>query len=304
MLNKPLKPMLLQPSPNVVTKTGWYHSIKWDGFRVFIHYDNGKSRAFTRHGNEITSSFYPELSRIKLPVRNAILDGECICFDQSTNPPKPCWEDVMARFHTKKELAVKHLSQSMPAHFPVWDVLLVDDKLIIKSSFINRREVLERIVPPSDVLSVTPLYQDGEHLFLRAKELGLEGICSYNGNPGPKSYYYLDSRPKDVWVKTKAYQYATCQVTSIRKNKFGWGLSINGKYVGVLEFPPPTSVTQEFYKIANQIVCSENKDWIFLEPLLSCKIKFQCYTKDGKLRSPKFEEFCAENIIQSINLKI
>lgn len=291
--------MLLQPSPDVIDKTEWYHSLKWDGFRVLIHYDNGKCRAFTRHGNEITSSFYPELSRIKLPIRNAILDGEAICLDQSTQPPKPCWDDVMTRFHTKNEYSIKRLAQTMPVHFPVWDVLLIDDKPLLKSSFINRREALESIVPTSEVMSVTPLYQDGKQLFLRAKELGLEGICSYNGKPGASSYYYLDSRPKDVWVKTKAYQYAICQITSIRKKEFGWGLSINGTYVGVLEFPPPSNVTKEFYQVAKQITRSENKDWIFLDPLLSCKIKFQCYSKKGKLRSPKLEELYIENVVHS-----
>jgi len=121
------------------------------------------------------------------------------------------------------------------------------------------------------------------------QQQGLEGIVQYNGN----ATYHLDSRPQNVIVKVKAYQYATCQISSIRKSEFGWGLQMDGKYVGVIEFPPPKEFIQAFRSISRQIVIGENKDWIFLEPVLSCRVKFQCYSKDGKLRSPKFENFCS-----------
>ncbi|MGN7309358.1 ATP-dependent DNA ligase, partial [Bacillus subtilis] len=80
MLNKPLKPMLLQPLVPGEIKKDWKSSIKWDGFRILIHYDYGRVRAYTRHGTEVTERF-PELQEIKLSVKTAILDGECIAFD-------------------------------------------------------------------------------------------------------------------------------------------------------------------------------------------------------------------------------
>lgn len=39
------------------------------------------------------------------------------------------------------------------------------------------------------------------------KELGMEGIVSKN----PTSHYFLDSRPQNVWIKTKNYLYDTFQ---------------------------------------------------------------------------------------------
>ncbi|WP_426452800.1 DNA ligase [Paenibacillus sp. S-38] len=290
MLNQPLKPMLLQPSHTL--KPDWPASLKWDGFRAIIHYNEGRTRAFTREGNEITASFFPELSQLKLNCRSAILDGECICFDLLNQtpgqPPKAWWDDAMARFHTKKEAAVKKAAQTMRAHFPVWDILFLDGVPLLKKTFLERREHLKNIVGPGDIVSVTPLYEDGEQLFARAKELGLEGVVQYR----PDSSYSLDARPKNVWEKVKAYQYATVQVSSMKRSEFGWGLSIGGKYVGVLEFPPPAAERKAFIKIAKQITRGENKDWIFVDPVISCTVKFQCFTKDGKLRSPKFEAFC------------
>ncbi|MDC0764906.1 DNA ligase [Brevibacillus sp. AG] len=293
MLNKPIKPMLLQPSGEVMAETGWLHSLKWDGIRILLHYDNGKTRAFTRHGNEVTQSFFPELDRIKLPIQNAIFDGEAICLNPQTSPPSPCWEDVMSRSQTKKEQAVRQASVSKPVHFIIWDMLFYNNRSILIRDFLERRQLLERAIVNTDEISVTTLYEDGQSLFMRAKELGLEGICSYNVKPGGNSHYYLDSRPGNVWVKTKAYQYAKCQITSIRKSKFGWGLSVDGRYVGMLEFPPSSSIVKEVYRRTNQIIREENNEWIILDPGVSARIKFQCYTKAGKLRSPKLEELCS-----------
>ncbi|QOS77204.1 hypothetical protein JNUCC31_20635 [Paenibacillus sp. JNUCC31] len=60
MLNQSIKPMLLYPlQPNQI-KSWKNNSLKWDGFRILIHYDDGKVRAFSKHGTEITSRF-PEL---------------------------------------------------------------------------------------------------------------------------------------------------------------------------------------------------------------------------------------------------
>jgi ATP-dependent DNA ligase len=283
--------MLLQPLLPVEIKKCWGSSLKWDGFRILIHYDHGKVRAFSRHGTEVTDRF-PELMQITLPVKTAILDGECIVFDLSQplgQPHKLWWDDAMTRFNTKKARVVKQISQTLRAHFPLWDVLYVDGQSLLKKSFLERRDTLNAFVKSSNEISVTPIYEDGEDIFLKAKQLGLEGIVQYN----PNALYYLDSRPKDVIVKVKAYQYAICQISSTRRNgKFGWGLTMNGKYVGVMEFPPQTDAIRAFNKDSKHLIRGENKDWIFLEPLLSCRVKFQCFTKEGKLRSPKFEQFC------------
>lgn len=283
MLNTIIKPMLLQPSPTVISKQGWVHQIKWDGFRVLIHYDHGKVRAFTRHGIEVTDRF-PELQSISLNCNKAILDGECICLDQTN---KPCFEDVMSRFHSKKADAIMKLAEQFPAHFPVWDVIWHNGESLLKTSLQHRFELLMRLVTPSSVISVTPMYEDAEGLFQKVKEIGLEGIVSKN----PSSLYSLDSRPKDVWIKTKNYQFGEFKISGIRKSEFGWSLSNNGQYVGTIKFPPPSDILKAFGVVAKQIVKGESKNWIHLEPVLTCKVKFQCFTKDDKLRHPTFESF-------------
>jgi hypothetical protein len=60
------------------------------------------------------------------------------------------------------------------------------------------------------------------------------------------------------------------------------GLSLQEQYVEVIEFPLNSEVIRAFHAISKQIVKCENKDWIFLAPVLSCHVKFQCCTIEGK----------------------
>nr|WP_231978243.1 hypothetical protein [Mycobacterium sp. E3298] len=264
----------------------WIHQVKWDGFRILIHYDNGSVRTWTREGNEVTDRF-PELQRIRLNCKTAILDGECICFYEG----KPSWEDSITRLLTKNAAKVNTLTKTMPAHFVVWDIILCDGGDLTSSSLLDRLGILQDIVTPSDALSATSMSKDGLGLFENVQSLGLEGIVSKNISNTVKSRYYIDSRPQNVWVKTKNYQYDTFQITGIRKKEFGWSLSSDGEYRGVIEFPPSSEARKAFFRIAKQIKTGENRDWIFLDPVISCKVKYQSLTRSGKLRSPTFQEF-------------
>ncbi|WP_420831149.1 hypothetical protein [Paenibacillus artemisiicola] len=60
------------------------------------------------------------------------------------------------RFNTKKTAAVKQISKTLKAHFPVWDVLWVNGQSVMNRTFLERREILQSIVPASVVFSVTP----------------------------------------------------------------------------------------------------------------------------------------------------
>ncbi|MEN1990752.1 hypothetical protein [Paenibacillus hubeiensis] len=147
-------------------------------------------------------------------------------------------------------------------------------------TFDKKRELLQTLLTPSGTISITPLYDDGLQLFLRVKQQGLECIVQYNSD----APYFLNARPKDVITKIKVYQYVTCQVSATRKGVFGWGLQMDGKYVGIVEFPPHRNILSKFHYELKKLVRND------LEPVLSCKVRFQCFTKDGKLRSPIIEE--------------
>jgi DNA ligase-1 len=285
MLNTPIKPMLLQPSATIPKDRNYISQIKLDGHRALLHYDNGKVTIFTRQGNNITWK-YPELQHIELPVDNCILDGEMIAFDQGTTPPVPCFDSLMTRFQSTKQYVIKQLQQTLPVHFSAFDVLYVNNKPLINRDLAHRLDVLESIVTNTYFISICPTYSDGEMLFQKVMELGLEGIVSKNLSKP----YYFNSRPMDVFMKIKNYQYALINVGAIRKEKFGWVMLKDGKYMGILEFVRPDE-RRAFYNISKQLIQGEDKEFIYLDPLIKCEVKYQSLSKNGLMRSASFERF-------------
>lgn len=280
LLNTPIKPMLLHKSDSVPTGN-YIHQLKWDGFRCLLHYDGGQVRLFTRHQNECTVQF-PEMKNVQLDVKNAILDGEMIVLNDNN---VPCFESVMSRFQASNELSIKRGTKTLPAHFVAYDILYLNDCDITKLPLEDRLSKLYDCAHLSKEISATESFNDGNDLFRSIAQMGLEGIVSKRKG----SYYTLDHRSHD-WLKVKNYQYETVAIGALRKKDFGWSLLNGDKYVGLMEFVP-SDERKAFWEISKQLRKGEDKNWIYLEPLIKCKVKFQSYTKNGLMRSPSFVEF-------------
>ncbi|MGM0878916.1 MAG: DNA polymerase LigD [Bacillota bacterium] len=285
MLNTPIKPMLLQPSTEIPKSNKYIHQLKLDGHRALLHYDNDSIKLFTRHLNEVTYK-YPELQGIKLPVSNCILDGELICFDGEENPPKPCFDSLMVRFQTSNQSKVNQLKDKLPVHYSAFDILYLNDMPQINFPLEDRLNTLDSIVTNDPYISTCPTYTDGEILFKRVKDLGLEGVVSKHLS----ERYFLDSRPHDVFIKIKNYQYEIINIKAIRKKKFGWVMVKDNEYKGILEFVPPIE-RKAFYEISKQLIINEDEKYIYLDPLIQCKVKYQCLSKNGLMRSASLEKF-------------
>ncbi len=283
MLNTPIKPMLVQPSDNIPTSADYIHQLKLDGHRALFHYKNGHINIYTRNGNKVSYK-YPELLTIKLPVSNCVLDGELICFDSNN---KPCFDSLMTRFRATKPDKIKELVGLLPVHFSAFDILLLNDKTLINKPLVDRLDILDSIVANTPYISTCPTYSDGQELFENVRSLGLEGIVSKKLD----KRYTMDSRPTNVFLKIKNYQYEIVKIAAIRKQKFGWlMLGADDRYKGVLEFIP-VNEKKAFHKISKQLITGEDKDYIYLDPLINCEVKYQCLSKKGYMRSASFQKF-------------
>lgn len=285
MLNTPIKPMLLQPAKEIPNSNHYIHQLKLDGHRAIFHYDRGTIKIFTRQLNEVTYK-YPELQTIKLPVTNCILDGELICFDIEENPSKPCFDSLMVRFQTSNKSKIMELRDKLPVHFSAFDILYLNDVPQINYPLKDRLNTLDSIVTNNPYISTCPTYTDGEILFKRVKDLGLEGVVSKHLS----KRYFLNSRPHDVFTKIKNYQYEFVNIKAIRKKKFGWVMIKDNEYKGILEFVPPME-RKAFYGISKQLIINEDESYIYLDPLIQCKVKYQCLSKNGLMRSASLEKF-------------
>jgi bifunctional non-homologous end joining protein LigD len=61
---------------------GWIHEIKFDGYRMLCRVQGGRARLVSRNGKDWTSRFARVAeAAARLPVREALLDGEVVRFD-------------------------------------------------------------------------------------------------------------------------------------------------------------------------------------------------------------------------------
>ncbi|MEX2460631.1 MAG: hypothetical protein WD469_04925, partial [Paenibacillaceae bacterium] len=152
------------------------------------------------------------------------------------------------------------------------------------SASISGHYAASATIEPSNQIFVTPTHKNGSSLYHEVLKQGLEGIVSKKLGTN----YYLNSL--GPWYKKKAYIFETVTIVGIRKNKFGWSFMLNEKYVGTLEFAPNGKITDVINEFSKKIIVGENDEWLFLKPIIRCKIKFQCFTSNGLLRSPSFVE--------------
>lgn len=270
-----ISPMLLHKIDKPFDDTEWITELKLDGFRCILSKFNNKVRIYTRHHNEI-SSMFKELTNLPIPD-GTILDGEIIV---SNEEGKPDFEAVMERFKSKK--APYEIS------YCVFDVLYYNNKKVSSLPLIERKALLQEIVPEDSKLltKVQWTYGNGLAYFDLVEQLDLEGIVLKKAD----SKYQIDKR-SNVWLKVINYKYDQVYISGLRKGEFGLLLNFeDGSYAGVLEFMKP-AVRKEFYRVYKDLVIKENDKYIYLDPKLKINVKYRNLTKKGLLRIPSFLEW-------------
>jgi DNA ligase 1 len=267
--------MLLHKSDDPFDNSSFITELKLDGIRLILSKFDNKVKLYSRHNNEITSLF-PELTNIDLPD-GTVLDGELIVTDEKG---KPDFEAMMERFQSKRSLH--------DISFSVFDVIYYKNEIQIYKPLIERKQILDNIIPVDTVLlnKVKWIEGKGKAYFNLIKQHGLEGIVQKNAN----SKYQIDSRSKD-WLKVINYQYEDVFISGLRKDQFGLLLMFeSGSYAGLMEFMPEPN-RLEFYKQYKELITKETDKFIYIDPTLKIKVKYRNLTKKGLLRIPSFVEW-------------
>jgi bifunctional non-homologous end joining protein LigD len=153
---------------------------KWDGFRALVS-RNGHLRVKSRRGWDMTS-LVPELA--DLPDGIAV-DGELVAFGYDGLPSFPRLCDRM--LHGKRRIDIMLI---------VFDLLVAEGRDVTRRPYWERRQLLEDLELDGDAWATTPVYQDGDALWTKVCQLGLEGVVAKK-----RSGHYLPGRRG--WIKTK-----------------------------------------------------------------------------------------------------
>ncbi len=144
-LFRPIMPMLAQtaddPAAALAALDGEASfEVKLDGFRVQVHKDGDDVRVFSRGLNDV-SHFAPEIVEAvrAMPARRLVVDGEAIVYGPN-RAPLP-FQETMRRFG-KKGL---ELRSQVPLSLALFDILLVDDQLLLNAPALQRFSALAEL---------------------------------------------------------------------------------------------------------------------------------------------------------------
>ncbi|MEJ7893910.1 MAG: ATP-dependent DNA ligase [Solirubrobacteraceae bacterium] len=137
-LTVPTLPQLAKSAKSLPTGEGWVYEPKFDGFRCIAFVDGEDVELQSRNGRELTR-YFPEL---RFPAGRYVIDGEIVV----DGPGGETDFDLLGqRIHPAKS-RVDMLAEKTPARFIAFDVLAVDDDLLLELPLSERRARLEALV--------------------------------------------------------------------------------------------------------------------------------------------------------------
>ena len=199
----PLKPMLATMASDIKEALNEHggntaFEYKFDGARIQIHRKDDAIKIFTRRLSDVTESLPDIVHTIQnsFPGGEYILEGEVTAVG-SNDRPLP-FQDLMRRFTRVKN--VKEMTEKIPLHLHIFDILYFEDKLLIDKENRSRRRLLEDIFPEKYLVKrlITSNPLEAELMLDEAIKAGHEGLMAKK----LESHYTPGARGK-LWFKIK-----------------------------------------------------------------------------------------------------
>src|SRR4051794_14782382 len=149
-LTPPVLPQLARPSKTLPIGDGWVYEPKWDGFRTLAFVDGGDVYLQSRSGKPMTR-YFPELA---FPEGRYVLDGEVVLFDAQGRQD---FDALGQRIHPA-ESRIRMLAEQTPTRFIAFDLLALDDEVLLELPQSERRDRLEQLVEKP--VDLTPATED------------------------------------------------------------------------------------------------------------------------------------------------
>jgi bifunctional non-homologous end joining protein LigD len=289
-----LAPQLASPATAPPDGEGedWLHEIKFDGYRTMARINDGEVALITRAGLDWTRR-YGDLSRAfkALPCREAMIDGEIVALD----------ETGISRFAALQQALSEGAGNRLV--FYAFDLLHLDGWDLTGVPLGERKRLLAQLLAgqtsgKSAIQFSDHVEGEGEQLFDRASEMGLEGIVSKRA-----SSLYKSGR-STTWIKTKALKAGDFVITGYTTSEAAEGLAAlalgewvdgelhyRGKVGTGFDAATLLMLLKRLAPLQSGAVPLEGgpKDIHWVRPIYSARVHFSNRTDDGMLRHPVFK---------------
>jgi bifunctional non-homologous end joining protein LigD len=166
-----IEPALATLRTKVPSGDGFVHELKFDGYRVQAHLQDGRVTLYTRSGHDWTNRFPTIAADVaRLPAAKLVLDGEVISADAKGYPNFSALQDDLKRGRYDRMV------------FYAFDLLHLEGFNTRAAPLIERKRVLENLLNEAGTKAPRVVYSehfaDGAELYARAVTMGIEGVLS------------------------------------------------------------------------------------------------------------------------------
>jgi bifunctional non-homologous end joining protein LigD len=297
-------PMLAGAGSLPKPEKGWAFEVKWDGVRAIAYVQPGRLRLESRNLREITDG-YPEVRGLlrDLGMRDAVLDGELVAFDDDGHPS---FERLQRRMHVTAPSSVRRLAASTPVVYAIFDLLYLDGHNLMALPYEQRRERLEQLGLSGPAWRVPAAHHaNGQRLLDATAAQGLEGVVAKR-----LSSRYEPGRRTGAWVKVKNTRRQelviggwlpgegrrTDRIGALLVGYFEDGRAL--RYAGRVGTGFTDRTLGELGEKLGPLRCDQPpfdpvpklpRNAVFVEPRLVAEIEFREWTSDGVMRAPSYK---------------
>jgi len=290
-------PMLATLVDEPFSRDGWLFEPKWDGERCLVVRRGAELHLYSRNRKRIDDQ-YPEVMAAcaRQKARTYVADGELVAFKDGVTS----FAVLQQRMH------VAHPSAELLRRVPVWlylfDLLYVGAYDTRQVPLRYRKELLRATLDFRAAVRFTEHRErDGEPYYREACARRWEGIIAKNGDS-----VYVSRRTRD-WLKFKCVneqEFVIGGYTDPEGGRLGFGALLVGYYrAGKLLYAGKVGTgfdTATLQSLGGRLAQVENDRSPFVgaglprhhvhwvKPKLVAEIRFSEWTKDGKLRHPRF----------------
>jgi bifunctional non-homologous end joining protein LigD len=290
-------PMLATLTGEAFSRPGWLFEPKLDGERCLGLCSHRHVRLISRNQKPLNSK-YPELVKAleSQPVASFAVDGEIVAFDG----------DVTSFAELQQRMQVQHPAEELRKRVPVWfyvfDVLMLEGFDTRPLPLRARKRLLAEAFHFKDPLrSIEYRESEGEAYFEEACRKGWEGILAKAADSA-----YLSRRSGD-WLKFKCIneqEFVIGGYTDPKGSRVGFGALLVGynesgklAYAGKVGTGYDTNTLEILHAKLRKLETRSSPfasdggsergvHWV--TPKLVAQIGFAEWTRDGKLRQPRF----------------